>query len=67
LAFSVGNEKATKTKDTDTQTQEPNTGVPEPEQLDRVGQQRSGVTARAGGVEKPKRFSKAALGRDYQR
>jgi len=67
LAFSVGNEKATKTKDTDTQTQEPNTGVPEPEQLDRVGQQRSGVTARAGGVEKPKRFSKATLGRDYQR
>ena len=35
--------------------------------LDRVSQQRSGVTARAGGVEKPKRFSKAALGRDYQR
>jgi hypothetical protein len=35
--------------------------------LDVKGQQRSGVTARAGGVEKPKRFSKAALGRDYQR
>jgi hypothetical protein len=28
---------------------------------------RSSVTARAGGVEKPKRFSKAATGRDYQR
>jgi hypothetical protein len=35
--------------------------------LDVKGQQRSGVTARAGGVEKPKRFSKAALGRDYQK
>jgi hypothetical protein len=67
LAFSVGNERATKTKDTDTQTQEPNTGVADPEKLDAVTQQRSGVTARAGGVEKPKRFSKAALGRDYQR
>ena len=35
--------------------------------LDTVSQQRSGVTAAAGGVAKPKRFSKAALGRDYQR
>jgi hypothetical protein len=67
LAFSVGNERATKTKDTDTQTQEPNTGIADPEKLDQVAQQRSGVTARAGGVEKPKRFSKAALGRDYQK
>jgi hypothetical protein len=67
LAFSVGNERATKTKDTDTQTQEPNTGVADPEKLDQVTQQRSSVTARAGGVEKPKRFSKAALGRDYQK
>jgi hypothetical protein len=67
LAFSVGNERATKTNDTETQTQEPNTGVADPEKLDQVTQQRSGVTAQAGGVEKPKRFSKAALGRDYQR
>jgi hypothetical protein len=67
LAFSVGNERATKTKDSDTQTQEPNAGIADPEKLDAVGQQRSGVTARAGGVEKPKRFSKAALGRDYQK
>jgi hypothetical protein len=67
LAFSVGNERATKTKNTDTQTQEPNAGIADPEKLDAVGQQRSGVTARAGGVEKPKRFSKAALGRDYQK
>jgi hypothetical protein len=67
LAFSVKPERATKTKDADTQTQEPNTGVADPEKLDQVTQQRSGVTARAGGVEKPKRFSKAALGRDYQR
>jgi hypothetical protein len=67
LAFSVGNERATKTKDADTQTQEPNTGIADPEKLDAVTQQRSGVTARAGGVEKPKQFSKAALGRDYQR
>ena len=35
--------------------------------LDTVSQQRSSVTAAAGGVAKPKRFSKAALGRDYQR
>ena len=35
--------------------------------LDAKTQKRSGVTARAGGVEKPKRFSKAALGRDYQK
>jgi hypothetical protein len=35
--------------------------------LDANTQKRSGVTARAGGVEKPKRFNKAALGRDYQR
>jgi hypothetical protein len=67
LAFSVGNERATKTTDKNADTQEPNTGVADPEKLDAVGQQRSGVTARAGGVEKPKRFSKAALGRDYQK
>jgi hypothetical protein len=35
--------------------------------LDMFSQQRSGVTARAGGVEKPKRFSKKDTGRDYQR
>lgn len=35
--------------------------------LDVFSQQRSSVTARAGGVEKPKRFSKKATGRDYQR
>jgi hypothetical protein len=63
----VGNERATKTKDTDTQTQEPKTGVADPEKLDQVTQKRSGVKASAGGVEKPKRFNKAALGRDYQR
>jgi hypothetical protein len=65
LAFSVGNEKATKTKDTDTQTQEPNTGVPEPEQLDRVGQQRSTVTAAPA---KPKKYgTEKNLGRKRQR
>jgi hypothetical protein len=35
--------------------------------LDTVAQQSSGLKASAGGVEKPKRFSKAALGRDYQK
>jgi len=65
LAFSVGNEKATKTKDTDTQTQEPNTGVADPEKLDRVGQQRSSVTAAPA---EPKKYgTKATLGRDRQK
>lgn len=35
--------------------------------LDTVTQQSSGLKASAGGVEKPKQFSKKALGRDYQR
>ena len=35
--------------------------------LDAVTQQRSSVKASAGGVEKDKKFSKKALGRDYQR
>jgi hypothetical protein len=35
--------------------------------LDTVAQKRSSVTARAGGVEKPKRFSTKATGRDYQK
>ena len=35
--------------------------------LDTFAHKSSGVTARAGGVEKPKRFSKKAAGRDYQR
>ena len=35
--------------------------------LDAVTQQRSGLKASAGGVEKDKKFSKKALGRDYQR
>ena len=64
LAFSVGNEKVTKTKDNN-QTQEPNTGVPEPEQLDRVGQQRSTVTA---SPEQPKKYgTPKTLGRTRQK
>jgi hypothetical protein len=35
--------------------------------LDTVTQKSSGLKASAGGVEKPKRFSKTALGRDYQK
>ena len=35
--------------------------------LDTVTKKRSGVTARKGGLEEEERFSKAALGRDYQR
>jgi hypothetical protein len=64
LAFSVGNEKRTKTKDNN-QTQEPNTGVPEPEQLDRVAQRRSSVTA---APEQPKKYgTEKTLGRKRQR
>ena len=35
--------------------------------LDTKTQKRSGLKASTGGVEKPKRFSKESLGRDYQR
>jgi hypothetical protein len=35
--------------------------------LDTVTQKRSGVSARKGGLEEEERFSKTALGRDYQR
>ena len=35
--------------------------------LDTVSQKRSSVTARKGGLEEEERFSKAALGRDYQK
>jgi hypothetical protein len=63
----VGNERATKTKDTDTQTQEPNNGVADPEKLDQVTQKRSGVTARAGGVAPEKLGSEKTLGRKRQR
>jgi hypothetical protein len=66
LAFSVGNERATKTNDKAADTQEPNTGIPEPEQLDQVAHQRSGVTARAGGIEK-KLGSEKTLGRKRQK
>jgi hypothetical protein len=59
--------KKTKTKtDSDRQNDKPSAEQSTGD-LDAISQQRSGVTARAGGVEKPKRFSKAALGRDYQR
>jgi len=65
LAFSVGNERATKTKDKDADTQEPKQGVSEPEQLDRVVQQRSDVTA---APDKPKKYgTEKTLGRKRQR
>jgi hypothetical protein len=35
--------------------------------LDTVAQKSSGLKASAGGVEKKSKFSKKALGRDYQR
>jgi hypothetical protein len=64
LAFSVGNERATKTNDKAADTQEPNTGIPEPEQLDQVTQKRSDVKA---APEEPKKYgTKATLGRDRQ-
>ena len=65
LAFSVGNERATKTKDTDTQTQEPNTGVADPEKLDVVTQKRTAIKA---APEEPKKYgTKATLGRERQK
>jgi hypothetical protein len=65
LAFSVGNERGSKTADTDTQTQEPNTGIADTEKLDAVSQQRSNVTA---APDKPKKYgSKETLGRDRQK
>ena len=67
LAFSVGNERGSAQAAGNDQTQEPDAGVAEPEKLDQVTQKQSGVTARAGGVETDKKFSKKALGRDYQR
>jgi hypothetical protein len=69
LAFSVGPDS--KTKDTDNQTQEPDQGVvaqTTPDKLDTVGQQRSGVTARAGGVDQTKKLgTEKTLGRKRQR
>ena len=65
LAFSVGPDKKPKTAKTDQSTKEPNTGVADPEKLDQVTQQRSGLKASAGGVEKL--GSKATLGRDRQK
>jgi len=76
LAFSVGNEPRSKavaeeSEDLDDGDEEvPADTAPakiSTDNLDAKTQKRSGVTARAVGVEKPKRFSKAALGRDYQR
>jgi hypothetical protein len=65
LAFSVGNERATKTNDAETQTQEPNTGVADPEKLDQVTQKRSNIKA---APEEPKKYgTKATLGRDRQK
>lgn len=65
LAFSVGNERAVKTKDKDTQTQEPNTGIPEPDQLDKFAQQRSRVKA---APEQPKKYgTEKTLGRKRQK
>jgi hypothetical protein len=63
LAFSVGNERAAKTKDVD--TQEPKQGITEPEQLDVVAQQRSKIKA---SPEEPKKYgTEKTLGRKRQR
>jgi hypothetical protein len=65
LAFSVGNEKAAKTADKNADTQEPNTGIADPEKLDAVTQKRSAIKA---APELPKKYgTKATLGRDRQR
>jgi hypothetical protein len=50
-----------------TDTAPAKTSAADPEKLDQVTQKRRGVTARKGGLEEEERFSKAALGRDYQR
>jgi hypothetical protein len=64
LAFSVPPEAKTKTAN-DSQTQEPNTGVADPEKLDQVTQKRSDVKA---APEEPKKYgTKATLGRDRQK
>ena len=65
LAFSVGPDK--KPKATKTNQPAPAPAKTSVDDLDQVGQKRSGVTARKGGLEEEERFSKAALGRDYQR
>lgn len=65
LAFSVGNERASKADDKDADTQEPSTGIREPEQLDRVARQRSAVKA---APEAPKKLgTEKTLGRKRQR
>lgn len=65
LAFSVGNERASKTADKAADTQEPKTGIVEPEQLDRVAQRRSSIKA---APEQPKKLgTEKTLGRKRQR
>jgi hypothetical protein len=65
LAFSVGNERGAKTADTEQPAPAPAKDTTA--DLDTVTKKRSGVTARKGGLEEEERFSKTALGRDYQR
>lgn len=51
-------------EESSTQTVSAKTGA---EELDTATQKRAGLKASAGGVETPKKFSKKALGRDYQK
>ena len=68
LAFSVGPDKKPKTAKTDQSTKEPNTGVADPEKLDQVTQQRSGLKASTGGVDPTKKLgTEKTLGRKRQR
>ena len=67
LAFSVGNERGSKTADTDQPTQEPLSGATDPEKLDQVTQKRSGVKASTGGIAPEKLGTEKTLGRRRQR
>jgi hypothetical protein len=69
LAFSVGNERKTKTTDTDQETQEPATGVPDTDELDQVisGQRLTGPGARAARSRSEPKTSADVLGRERRK
>jgi hypothetical protein len=68
LAFSVGNERATKAS-TDQETKEPVAGVPDTDELDQVtsGQRLTGPGARAARVKSEPKMSADVLGRERRK
>jgi hypothetical protein len=68
LAFSVGNERATKAA-TDQETKEPVAGVPDTDELDQVtsGQRLTGPGARAARVKSEPKMSADVLGRERRK